>query len=395
MNTPRRILGAAVVLCLATGAAARDPAVKPFTLWDPDRPMPRAAELEQLENVRFSVIKPYEFNKDGYRFLHGIALVWHEGRLYASFGHNRGGENTDTEEAKYRVSTDGGRTWGPAGVIDAGEPGIAVSHGQFLSYRGTLWAFHGCYEGIMKNLRMRAYTLDEQKDRWVPRGVVSRGKFWSSQNPIGMDDGNWIMAGIIVNGKNSPAAVSISRGDDFTRWDVVRIPKPPGNMWGESSVIVLGKRIISIARYGATARAVAAVSEDCGRTWTRSGVSNMAMDCTKPCAGTLSTGQHFLIGTTHADCRNTRSPLTIALTAPGETVFSRICTIRPSVFPAGPGESHPKARLAYPHAAEHAGNLYVAYSNNGGNAGRAGKGRELWNNNSAELAVIPLEELRP
>ena len=32
----------------------------------------------------------------------------------------------------------------------------------------------------------------------------------------------------------------------------------------------------------------------------------------------------------------------------------------------------------------------VAYSNNGGGIGRAGEGRERWNNNSIEMAVIPI-----
>jgi hypothetical protein len=33
-------------------------------------------------------------------------------------------------------------------------------------------------------------------------------------------------------------------------------------------------------------------------------------------------------------------------------------------------------------------------SNSGGGIGRKGEGRELWNNNSAELAIIPFEQLR-
>jgi hypothetical protein len=39
------------------------------------------------------------------------------------------------------------------------------------------------------------------------------------------------------------------------------------------------------------------------------------------------------------------------------------------------------------------GKLYVGYSNSGG-VGRVGTGRELWNNNSAEMAVIPIEKLK-
>ncbi|MCB1077877.1 MAG: exo-alpha-sialidase, partial [Verrucomicrobiae bacterium] len=77
----------------AVGVSARLPEIP--RLWDDRMPLGQSAALPVLEGVRFSVIKPYEFQKDGYRFLHGVALAFHGGRLYASFGHNRGGENTE------------------------------------------------------------------------------------------------------------------------------------------------------------------------------------------------------------------------------------------------------------------------------------------------------------
>ncbi|MDX1284868.1 MAG: hypothetical protein R3182_07650 [Draconibacterium sp.] len=81
-----------------------------FPLWDTTVNMPELNEIPIIENVEFSVIKPFEFAKDGYRFLHGVALIWHKDKLYASFGHNKNGENTVSEEANYRVSEDGGKT---------------------------------------------------------------------------------------------------------------------------------------------------------------------------------------------------------------------------------------------------------------------------------------------
>jgi hypothetical protein len=65
-------------------------------------------------------------------------------------------------------------------------------------------------------------------------------------------------------------------------------------------------------------------------------------------------------------------------------LFSKVFIIRPAVFPAGPGESHERAALAYPCATEHDGRLYVGYSNSGGRGG---------NHNSAELAIIPIGNL--
>ena len=187
-----------------------------------------------------------------------------------------------------------------------------------------------------------------------------------------------------------PAAVAVSHGNDLTRWDLVAIPRGPGEMWGESAVVVSGRRVTNIARFGAPARALVSVSDDDGRTWTPAQPANLPMAPSKPYAGTLSTGQHFLIGTQAADGGNRRSPLTLAVSRPGEPVFSRLLVIRDALCPAGAGESHAYASLAYPYAVEHNGQLYVGYSNSGG---RGGPERAQWNNNSAELAVMPVAEV--
>ena len=228
------------------------------------------------------------------------------------------------------------------------------------------------------------------------QGTVIEGGFWPLQEPVRMDDGNWIMAGASI-GNSNPAAVAISRSGDFMKWDLVVIPMAPevGKMWGESTVVVTGKRVINLARRDGTApTALVAASDDFGRTWTPSQAANLPMAASKPYAGRLSTGQSYLVCSTTADGGNRRSPLTIAVSRPGETMFAKVFLIRPSLFPEGPGESHEKASLAYPYAIEHAGHLYVGYSNSGGGVGRVGTGRELWNNNSAELAVIPIAALQ-
>jgi len=373
-------------------SALREP--EPAVLWKGGT-LPKTSEMEVLKSVEFSVIKPYEFKKDGYRFLHGVALGWHKGKLYASIGHNKGGENTDTEEARVCHSEDGGRTWSDLTTIDAGlEPEIGVSHGVFLSHKGRLWAFHGAYRGTMKDVHTRAYLLNEKDGSWEGKGTVIGDGFWPMQEPIRMDDGNWIMGGIRAGGGN-PAAVAISRGDDLMKWDLIVIPNANSvmSMWGESTVIVDGKNITDISRYGKEAKALAAFSEDYGRTWTKMRVSNLPMATSKPYTGVLSTGQRYLVCTTTADSGGRRSPLTIALSRPGEDFFAKAFVIRHAVFPSGPGESHKSAALSYPYAVEHDGRLYVGYSNSGGGVGRVGEGRQLWNNNSAELAVITLDNL--
>jgi hypothetical protein len=183
-----------------------------------------------------------------------------------------------------------------------------------------------------------------------------------------------------------PPAVAISHGDDFTKWTMVKINVDDEIrwMWGESSLFVDGSTVYNIARYGGGAQALIAVSKDYGKTWTKSEISNLPMATSKPAAGVLSSGQRYLVCTTASGNGGRRSPLTIALSRPGENVFSRVFVIRHSQNPDHPGESADQLSLSYPYAVEHEGKLYVGYSNNGGRRG---------NLNSAELAVIPIEQL--
>ena len=357
----------------------------PYGLWNPAAPVPKAAELTEARGVRIYSIKAHEPAVDGgYGFLHGVGLAWHKGKLYASFGHNKGIENTAGEEARGRVSADGGRSWGPVFSFDSAA-GTTVSHGSFLSHRGRLWAFLGAFSGARERVHCRAYLLDERSGRWAFRGVAVEGGFWPMQEPLRMADGNWIMAGFKV-GDGEPASVAISRGDDFTKWEHVVIPRGAAvkTMWGESTVIVRGRRVLNIARYGTEAMALVSTSDDAGRTWTPMRASNLPMVTSKPYAGVLCTGQRYLVATTTADTGKRRAPLTIAVSGKGEETFRRVYRIRGAEM-AGGLDSHPRANLSYPYAVEHRGALYVGYSNNGGRTGM--------NINSAELAVIPLASL--
>jgi len=366
------------------------PRTADFPLWDERQKLAEAGDLPVLEGVEFHVIKKWDKTADGYTFLHGVGLAWHMGRLYASIGHNKGEENTVTEEAQYRVSDDGGRSWSDLRVIDAGEePELAVSHGVFASHAGRLWAFHGAYYGRMQRIHTRAYSLDETSGKWVKHGVVVENGFWALNQPVKMNDGNWIMAGLSAGSYSdrttNPAAVAISHGDDFTKWDFVRVPAPQGmRMWGESGIIVDGANVLNIARYGAKALALVARSADYGRTWTTMAESNLPMATSKPAAGLLGNGQRYLVCTTAANNGGRRAPLTIAVSKPGESVLSKVFVIRHAESSAG-GESAARLSLSYPCATEHEGKLYVGYSNNGGRAG---------NLNSAELAIIPIDRLK-
>jgi hypothetical protein len=366
----------------------------PYPLWSGGE-LPKTADIPMLDGVEFSVIQPYQPEVDGGNWVLGVALAWHKNRLYASYGFNRDPhENTATEQAHCRISDDAGKTWGDVVVIDNPEGNLAVSHGVFLSRDDKLWAFQGAFYDNFQRTHTRAYLLDDATGNWQHQGIVVDDGFWPLQEPLKMADGNWIMSGIRVsNGyegvEGDLPAVAISHGDDLTRWDLVVIPVAPeeGRVWGESAVIPDGTRLLNIShpRWGTDTHAMVAFSEDCGRTWTTSASSNLPMVDSKPYAGTLSTGQRYLIGTTTADSSqrpdglSRRSPLTIAISRPGDESFSRLFVIRDAMtqgdsIPAAPGYD-----LSYPYAVEYGGKLYVGYS--------------IKKQPTNVLAVIPLSEL--
>jgi hypothetical protein len=104
------------------------------------------------------------------------------------------------------------------------------------------------------------------------------------------------------------------------------------------------------------------------------------MTTSKPYAGTLSTGQRFLACTTTADSGGGRAPLTIAVSRPGQPLFSQVYVVRHSVSDKTPGVSDPRAEFSYPYAIEHDGKLYVGYTHKSHIAN--------------ELAVIPVADLK-
>lgn len=359
--------------------------------------VPASADLPVLPGVTFSTIKAYEPETDGgYHWRLGVAAAWHDGRLYATFGQNRGNENSPGEEARASVSEDGGRTWGPAHIVQAGDQTLGVSHGVLLSRGDELWAFQGAFYDNFARTHTRVYRLGATEADWIPVDAEIAAGFWPMQEPLKMDDGNWIMSGIHVGRRLeagspnlNPPAVAISHGEDLTRWDVVIIPVDNEELgypvWGESNVLVDGARALNLSRWNASQPFVlVAESNDYGRTWTQAIPSNLPMAASKPATGTLSCGRRYLISNSTSDNGNRRSPLTIALTEPGEWQFSHLFAIRHSEGDGLP-DSASSAVFAYPYAIEHEGNLYVGYSNNGNRGGKK---------NSAELAIIPLAKLR-
>lgn len=349
-----------------------------YQVWKKSVELPSVSELKKIPSERIT-IKPFEPEKDGYVFLHGVALVKFKEKMYCSWAHNKIRENSDDEEVNYAVSDDNGKTW--SNCIRgrcASENNIAVSHGAFLVHNEKLYFFAPQYKGQLGKeiMNMAAFVFDEEKETFQYCGVAMNERFWPMCEPILMENGNYIMAGIYVasdyNSPDNTAAVAISRGHDIMHWDIVKLERAENvSVWGECSVIANGSFISLYCRErSGKLKALYSESFDFGNTWTKIDLSNLPMIDSKPYAGVLSTGNRYLI----CSCANgitQRNPLTIALSKKGEEKFSKI-------FIIDEGKT-----LSYPYAIEFENKLYVAYSSSTQGANR----------NSAELAIIDIADL--
>ncbi|MFV2069528.1 MAG: exo-alpha-sialidase [Pirellulales bacterium] len=354
-----------------------EPLPKPFTLWT-GPPIPGdLKKISFVAGVQHQTI--HQARTDGYKFLHGAAIVHHKRVLYANWANSPMHENGPHETLQGRRSTDGGKTWSDIEVIGPGFKGAdRHSHGVLFVHKGELWTICarfglGASGRHFPGLQAEAFVLNTQTDRWESRGVVMKN-CWPCDEPVRMPNGNFITGG---QDKDGLPVVAISRGDDLTKWDSILIPFDPRlkPSFAETTVWAEGKHVIAVIR-GGSGVAWVSISDDYGRTWSKAGPSNLPMPRAKAYLGKLSTGQLYLL----SNLKN-RDTLVISVGKPGEPTLSKMWRIRHGK--SGPPRFAGKAKgkqWSYPYGYEHNGKLFVVYS----------IGKE-----DCGLSVLPIESLKP
>lgn len=365
-----------------------------FPIWDSSVPFPSPQEMPDLDVVTHVAVERAQ--PDGWHYLHEAAVMWHRDRFYICWANHRELEGNDNDNLiiRGRTSFDG---------IHWNEPEIWVeppllgassfNHPCLFSHGGKLYGFFVAWYKGSELPTTEIFILNEENGKWEHCQGCGLFGFLPFCTPQRMSDGNWILGGEY---SWYDSAVAISRGDDLTHWDVVKITPPHKGLtyFPESAVIIDGDRIINFCRPDRTNATVftAPVSEsrDCGRTWSPIQLSNFPIDEGQPFAGKLSTGQNFLI-TTNLD--DSRALLSIAVTGYEGGLFKRIFKVRHQKWPArrlfggfsadswtglkGTWVGKP-TEWSYPNAWEHNGNLYIAYT----------QGKE-----DCALSIIPIEVL--
>ncbi|NND98619.1 MAG: hypothetical protein HKN47_14960 [Pirellulaceae bacterium] len=298
---------------------------------------------------------------DDHKFLHGAAIVHHDGVLYANWANSPIDENGPHETLRGKRSRDGGLTWSPLEIV---APGFADdqrhSHGVLFVHQGNVWALaarfgRGRSAKKFPGLAAEAFVLDRQSDRWQSRGVVMHN-CWPYDQPVKMQNGNFITGG---QDKDGLPVVAISRGDDFTKWHSVLIPHPPqlAPSYAETTLWADGCQVMAVIRGGQNVAWVA-TSDDCGESWNPARPSNFPMPRAKAYLGKLSTGQLYLV----SNFKN-RDTLVVSVSHNDQNTLSKMWRVRhgKSDPPRFKGAAKSK-QWSYPYGYEHDNKLYIVYS---------------------------------
>lgn len=296
-------------------------------------------------------------------FLHDVAVVTHNGKLYQAWYNSTDAEICGSSLIRGRFSEDGGKTWSePFTVI--GDIGAAEEHYvpiNFFPHDGKLYAI--ITEMVGKNMTVSLDLYEQQEDpfaKWRKVAKISEG-FICNGPPVLMENGNYIAAAWMPMKEESPAfpAILISDGMAIDKpWRCVFLydplhPKAIRLRCPETTLYAEGSRITAFTRNDEGPSCVF-VSEDFGETWSKPLVNAMDIGNSKIFVGTLSNGKKYCIYNTDRGYF-VRTQLVIAIAEAGSDEFTKAYRVLEG-DDAEIGRGH---IWFYPCAYEDNGNLYV------------------------------------
>jgi len=345
-----------------------------FEIWDASHPFPDMQTMQ--EPARITHIQIEQAKAGGFHYLHESSCAFHKDQLFVAFANHPTVErNIEDEVIRGRISKDAGMIFSETQMWMAAPQtgGCSFNHPVLSTHQDKLWGFFTRWEKDVEKPRTEIFQYSDASNQWQPiqKHIPT---FVPFHPPMQMKDGNWIMGG---ESFWFDAAVAISDGNDWSKWKLAVIPRTDELklVYPETALIDQGDRILAFCRPRQDGLGLVSVSEDCGKTWTTLAPSNYPMRSSQPCAGLLSTGQHFLI-TDYYDVD--RHLLMIALTEPGGKTFKKALKIRHQAYPLRrlfggydigdisnpntPTKVGTETEWSYPSAVEHKGNLYISYT---------------------------------
>lgn len=297
-------------------------------------------------------------------------LAWFDGRFWLCWSSSQVNEEDPDQHILYATSVDG-RTWSAAQVLAADPDGPAgpqrwIARGMFLD-GGKLRALGALVESadygkrgqavVWRNLQLIRFTWTG--DGWSRDAVFARDCM-NNFPPMRLD-GLFTMPcrdsgmNLKVASSDAPAAAS---------WKFIPIASAaPFDRMDEPTMYVSRDGTFQmIIRDGShSGFLIRAVSHDKGATWTAPVRTNYPDATSKNFVLRLSNGSYALIN--NPDPKR-RDPLAISFSRDG-WVFEHPAALRKNASPRrNGGRTRSSGSFQYPHAIEHGGSLWVAYSTN-------------------------------
>lgn len=304
-------------------------------------------------------------------------LVYRDGRFWCMWSHGPVVEDVPTQHVRYATSEDG-LHWSASKPL-TGPPaeGRAYIARGFWERDGELLALAAYYKGkgafgVDKDLRLQAFEWDNASSTWKPKGLVFENAI-NNFTPQKLSTGAWMMTRRDSRFNVSMLIGGIKSIDDWRVHPVLQRNalkgfSPDEPIWWEQP----DGRLVAIFRdNGGSGRLFRALSTDHGETWSVPEKTSYPNATSKVFSLRTSRGFRVLISNANPAPGVGRREMHLGISDDGWS-FNRLGRLEIPL-------SAKPATFQYPHAVEHEGYLFIAFSRN---------------KNTTELLRLSLDEIQ-
>jgi hypothetical protein len=309
-------------------------------------------------NGTHAVVCPFD---EQWKFQLHSYLLHHEGKFWCMWSHGPVVEDVPTQHVRYATSEDGLK-WSESKPL-TGPPaeGRAYIARGFWVRDGELLALVASYKGkgafgVDKDLKLVAFGWEPKSATWKERGVAYENAI-NNFAPEKLATGEWMTT---RRDARFNVFMLIGGTKSFADWRVVPVVdrlallrstgfSPDEPIWWEQP----DQSLIALFRdNGGSSRLFRAVSKDHGETWSAPARTEYPNATSKLFSLRTSRGYRVLIS--NANPALGRREMHLALSEDGDS-FTRMAKLD---IPSAKATT-----FQYPHAIEHDGALYIAFSN--------------------------------
>lgn len=285
-------------------------------------------------------------------------MTYFDDKFWMMWSHGPTIEDDPTQHVRYVTSVDGVH-WSPEQLVvgPSSQPGFRYIARGFWQREGELYALAshdeaGKYFG--DSLELLGFQWNSTSEQWTPVGTLADDTI-NNFEPKQLPAGEWMMSRRGNNYATDPSDRSWLVGgvDALDDWTNSPIPVAANNARLEEPdfYVLPDGNLVSLYRDNSgSKRLYRSFSTDNGQSWSQPVPTNFPDATAKFYDLKTSRGYYILVNNANPAGRN---PLTLSISQDG-LVYTQMATL------GIPGDG----TFQYPHAIEHDGNIYVAFSRN-------------------------------